>query len=454
MRKDEGVGGDGQRIEQIVWMLFLKILDDQEVTLELIDDNYKSPIPTEYRWRTWAKNSEGLTGDELVKFLGEKLFPTLKTLPPVSERARLVRDAFSDTYNYMRSGTLIRQMINEINAIDFNNTDDRHMLGDIYEKILKDLQNAGNYGEFYTPRPLTKFVVEMVDPKIGEKVLDPAAGTGGFLANTIEYLRKTAKTKKDEEKIATSVSGVELKQLPHLLSITNFILHGVETPTTLSRGDMLSKPLIEYSQSDKVDVIFANPPFGGAVKDGTENNFPSKYRTKATEQLFLVLFIHLLKVGGRAGVVFPDGTLFADGVGASIREHLLTECNVHTIVRLPQGVFNPYAGVNTNLVFFEKGQPTKEVWYYEMQLPAGLKQYTKGKPITDSEFDAVKNWWKDRKENENAWRVGIEDIKAKNWNLDFKNPHQKEVEKELSSKELVERILEREEEIKKLLENI
>jgi type I restriction enzyme M protein len=328
MRKDQGVSGDGQRIEQLVWMLFLKLLDDQEKGRELEQPNYTSPVPTEYRWRTWATNEEGITGDELLEFLNQKLFPVLRKLPSRNNKqAFLVREVFEDTHNYMKSGTLIRQVVNVINQIDFNKKDDRHLLNDIYEQILKDLQGAGDYGEFYTPRPLTKFVVEILDPKLGEIVLDPACGTGGFLVNSLEYVRSHyVKTTKDENKLHAQIRGTELKPLPHLLAITNFILHGVETPDTIRRGDMLSRPLREYGPADKVDVIVANPPFGGSVKDGTEANFPAAFRTKSTADLFLVLFIQLLKKGGRAGIVLPDGSLFGDGVTVRIKEHLLTEC--------------------------------------------------------------------------------------------------------------------------------
>ncbi|MFA6608507.1 MAG: class I SAM-dependent DNA methyltransferase [Candidatus Paceibacterota bacterium] len=466
MRKDQGVSGDGQRIEQLVWMLFLKLLDDQEKGRELEQPNYTSPVPTEYRWRTWATNEEGITGDELLEFLNQKLFPVLRKLPSRNNKqAFLVREVFEDTHNYMKSGTLIRQVVNVINQIDFNKKDDRHLLNDIYEQILKDLQGAGDYGEFYTPRPLTKFVVEILDPKLGEIVLDPACGTGGFLVNSLEYVRSHyVKTTKDENKLHAQIRGTELKPLPHLLAITNFILHGVETPDTIRRGDMLSRPLREYGPADKVDVIVANPPFGGSVKDGTEANFPAAFRTKSTADLFLVLFIQLLKKGGRAGIVLPDGSLFGDGVTVRIKEHLLTECNIHTIIRLPPGVFQPYAGVNTNLIFFEKGKPTEEIWYYQMSLPKGMKQYTKGTPITDKDFEPVKEWCLARRSesevggsravNANAWRVSIEEIKAKNWNLDSKNPHVTEGEEELSSKELVEKILEKEDEIKGFLKNI
>lgn len=458
MRKDQGVSGDGQRIEQLVWMLFLKLLDDQEKEYELNDAKYVSPIPDKYRWRNWANNKEGITGDELLEFLNMSLFPGLKKLnAPKDKRAVVVREVFSDSYNYMKSGTLIRQVVNKINEIDFNKRDDRHLLNDIYEQILKDLQTAGNYGEFYTPRPLTKFVVEMLDPKLGEIILDPACGTGGFLVNALEYIRsKYVKNANDEAVLPYQIRGIELKPLPHLLAITNLIIHGVEIPDQIRRGDMLSQPLTNYGEKDRVDVIMANPPFGGAVKDGTEKNFPSEFRTKSTADLFLILFIHLLKQGGRAGVVLPDGTLFGEGVQAKIKEKLLTECNVHTIIRLPQGVFNPYAGVNTNLVFFEKGEPTKEVWYYQLPLPVGLKQYTKTRGITHTEFEPVKKWWggterKGRKVTDQAWKVSIADIRERNFNLDCKNPKVKEGEKKRSVEELVRGIEEREGEI---IENV
>lgn len=456
MRKDAGLDGDAQRISQLVWMLFLKIFDDREKNLELIDPKYKSPIPEKFRYRNWAMDVEGITGQDLADFIDKELFPTLKSLSvsAADSRGLLIKNIFSDTYNYMKNGTLIRKVFNKINEINFNKSDDRHAFGDLYEKILKDLQNAGNAGEFYTPRPLTKFVVEMTNPKLGDRVLDPACGTGGFLVNALEYMRSEVKTADDEKKLHGHIHGTELKPLPHMLAITNMLLHGVEDPTTVLRGDMLARPYSDYGPKDRVDVILANPPFGATVTDGTELNFPSQFRTKETADLFLVLFVHLLKDDGRAGIVLPDGSLFGEGVKSKIKEHLLTECNLHTIVRLPPGVFNPYAGVNTNLLFFTKGEPTKEVWYYQMQLPAGLRAYTKTKPITDREFEVVKEWWNNRKENDNAWKVSIEDIKARNWNLDVKNPKGGEVEDEVGSKELVERILGKEGEIKELLINL
>jgi type I restriction enzyme M protein len=453
MRQDAGLDGDANRIAQLVWMLFLKIFDDREKNLELIDPSYISPIPERFRYRTWAADDSGMTGSELADFIDSELFPALKNLS-VSEsdtRGLLIKTIFTDTYNYMKDGTLIRKVFNKINEINFNKKDDRHAFGDLYEKILKDLQNAGNAGEFYTPRPLTKFVVDRVDPKLGDKVLDPACGTGGFLAEALEHMRRDVKNAADEKKLHTCIHGTELKSLPHMLAVTNMILHGVEDPSTILRGDMLSRPYIDYGPRDRVDVILANPPFGAKVVDGTEMNFPSSFRTKETADLFLVLFVHLLRDGGRAGIVLPDGSLFGEGVKSKIKEELLTKCNLHTIVRLPSGVFNPYAGVNTNLLFFTKGEPTQEVWYYQMQLPAGLRAYTKTKPITDREFEVVKDWWGNRVENENAWRVSIEDIRAKNWNLDFKNPRGGEVEEEISSEKIIQKIVKDEEKILEII---
>lgn len=455
MRKDDGVGGDGQRIEQIVWLLFLKVLDDQEKVRELENDKYASPLAAHLRWREWAADKEGMTGEELIDFVDKQLFPSLKSLSDDTRMAHFVREMFLEAHNYMKSGTLLRQVINEINQIDFNRQSDRHTLNDIYETILKELQSAGAYGEYYTPRSLTQFVVEMVNPKLGEKILDPACGTGGFLVNALEHMRKhSVKTAKDERQAEESIHGCEIKHLPHLLVSTNFILHGVETPDNIAHDDMLAKPLIEYGPKDRVDVILANPPFGGVVKDGTEENFPSDFRTKDTALLFLTLFIHLLKPTGRAGIVLPDGVLFGEGAATRIKKHLLESCNLHTIVRLPQGVFNPYAGVNTNLLFFEKGTPTKEIWYYELPLPEGLKQYTKNRGIRMEEFEPVKKWWKKRKVNENAWKISIKEIEARNFNLDFKNPAKNGTMEHDDPKKILAVILEKEKEIMGLVSEI
>jgi len=440
MRQDKGLNGDAQRIEQLGWMIFLKIFDDKDIEMELFDDDYVSPIPSEFQWRNWAADDEGMTGDELLDFIDNKLFPGLKSLPTAAtdKRALLVKEVFEGNNNYMKSGTLIRQVINKLNEIDFNSSHDRHLFGEIYETILKELQSAGNSGEFYTPRAITQFVTEMVDPKLGETVFDPACGTGGFLVNAIEHIRKNeVKSVEDREVLQHSIKGIELKPLPHMLALTNLILHDIEVPNILY-DDALSRELTSIRQKDRVDVILANPPFGGTVAEGMERNFPTAYRTKESADLFLVLMIQYLKPGGRAGIVLPDGSLTGEGVKARIREKLLTECNLHTIVRLPNSVFQPYASVATNLLFFTKGEPTKGVWYWEHRLPEGQKAYSKTKPIKISEFDTLKAWWNDRKENEQAWRVDIETIRKNGWNLDIKNPHKKEEEIIYSSAELLE----------------
>lgn len=438
MRQDAGVDGDAQRLSQLSWLLFLKIFDDNEAELELMRDRYSSPIPEDLRWRNWAADPEGITGDELLAFLDNELFPSLKDLradPARNRRGFVVQSAFEDAFNYMKSGQLLRQVINKINEIDFNNQSERHQFNDLYEKILKDLQSAGNAGEFYTPRAVTQFMVDQLDPRLGEKVLDPACGTGGFLACALEHLRQQVRSVEDGKTWQSAVAGVEKKQLPHLLCVTNMLLHGIEVPSQIRHDNTLSRPLRDYRASDRVDVILTNPPFGGTEEPGIEANFPADLRTKETADLFLVLIMHLLRDGGRAAVVLPDGTLFGEGVKTRIKERLLTECNLHTIVRLPNGVFAPYTGIKTNLLFFTKGQPTEQVWYYEHPYPAGYKSYSKTKPIRVEEFAAEKAWWGSaedgyatRVENEFAWRVSIDEIRARNFNLDIKNPHHPEEE--------------------------
>ena len=426
MRKDVGIDGDAQRIGQLVWMFFLKIFDDQEESIELTEDGYKSPIPENLRWRNWAKDAEGITGDELSEFINIQLFPKLKELSAEGregKRALVVRNVFEDAYNYMKSGQLIRQVVNKINEISFNRSTDRHTFGDIYEQILKDLQSAGNAGEFYTPRAVTQFMVDIINPQLGDMVLDPACGTGGFLSCTIEHLRKQTNTPQDWESLQKTINGVEKKALPHLLCTTNMLLHGIEVPTNIKHDNMLTTPIKDHPWRKKVDVILTNPPFGGTEEDGIENNFPASYRTRETADLFLFMIVEMLKDKGRAAVVLPDGTLFGEGIKTRLKEKLLEECNLHTIVRLPNGVFNPYTGIKTNLLFFEKGTPTKEIWYYEHQYPTGYKNYSKTRPIKIEEFEIEKNWWNKREENDFAWKVSIETIKANNYNLDVKNPH-------------------------------
>ena len=432
MRKDAGVDGDAQRISQLGWMLFLKIFDDREKEYELIKKDYRSPMPERLRWRTWAAKDEGITGDDLLKFIDINLFSTLKELPAdagSNGSGILLRRVFEDSYNYMKNGTLIRQVVNKINEIDFNSSKDRHLFGEIYEKILKDLQSAGNAGEYYTPRAVTQFMVDQVNPQTGEIILDPACGTGGFLTCTIENIRAMqVKSVEDEHLLQKSIHGIEKKPMPHLLCVTNMMLHGIDVPTQIRHDNALARPLRDYSAKDHVDVVTTNPPFGGMEEDGIESNFPATYQTRETADLFLVLIMHILKDGGRAAIVLPDGTLFGEGVKTRIKEKLLTECNLHTIVRLPNGVFSPYTGIKTNLLFFEKGKPTKEIWYYEHPYPEGVKSYNKTKPIRIEEFASEKTWWTNRIETAQAWRVPVEQVIENRYNLDIKNPNVKSEE--------------------------
>lgn len=428
MRKDVGVDGDAQRISQMVWLLFLKIFDDKEQEWKLTVSGYKSPLQSRFQWSSWAANAEGMTGEELIDFVNNDLFPALKRLATtagVTPQGKVVGSVFEDAYNYMKSGTLLRQVINTIQQdFDFNSSQDRHLFGEIYEKILGDLQSAGNAGEYYTPRAVTQFMVDIINPKLGETVLDPACGTGGFLANAIEHLKKQVKTPDDRRKLQESIFGVEKKPLPHMLAITNMMLHDIEVPTNIRHDNTLSRPLKDYDRRDRVDCIITNPPFGGMEEDGIENNFPKKYQTRETADLFMALIMHLLKHDtGRAAVVLPDGFLFGEGVKTTIKKELLTEFNLHTVVRLPNGVFSPYTGIKTNLLFFEKGTLTKQVWFFEHPYPPGYKSYSKSKPLTIGEFDREKKWWSNRRQNEYAWKVSLAEIEARNYNLDIKNPH-------------------------------
>lgn len=438
MRKDVGVDGDAQRISQMVWMFFLKIHDDRESELELIEDDFQSVIPDHLRWRNWAANAEGMTGDALADFVNLQLFPRLKTEPvgqgEAGRRAQLLRDVFEDAYNYMKSGTLMRQVINKINEIDFNNSEDRHTFGAIYEQVLKDLQSAGNAGEFYTPRAVTRFIIDRLDPKLQEIVFDPACGTGGFLACAIDYKRKSMQSLADAETLRNTIRGVEKKALPHMLCITNMILHGIDTPSGITHGNTLAKAYREYGDRDRVHVIATNPPFGGMEEDGIEHNFPAHLRTRETADLFMALIIRLLRTHGRAAVVLPDGFLFGEGTKSTLKKQLLEECNLHTIVRLPNGVFAPYTGIKTNILFFTKGVPTENVWFYQHPYPDGVSSYNKTKPMQFEEFQTERDWWgteadgfKSRKVTEQAWKVEAAEIAASNYNLDRKNPHQAKV---------------------------
>ena len=440
MRQDTGTGSDELRILQLGWMLFLKIFSDKDKELELLQDDYRSPIPAELHWDQWAGNDEGITGDELVKFVDQRLFPTLANidLSTGNKRALLVREIFANNYNYMKSGIHLRQVINKLNAIDFNSSKDKQIFGQIYEGFLGELQSASKtLGEYYTPRAITELLVELTDPQLGEIVLDPACGTGGYLTAALEHLKAKASTVAERTALGDNVIGWEYKPLPYLLANTNLILHDINLPS-IRYGDSLAQPLSQYRHRDRADLILANPPFGGVVSDNNESNFPQSYRTKESADLFLILMIHLLKDGGRAAIVLPDGSLTGDGVKQRIRQKLLEDCNLHTIIRLPNSVFQPYASVATNLLFFTKGTATQNVWYYEHQLPASYKAYSKTKPIQLAEFDSLKTWWRQRQVSQQAWSVDIASIKANGYNLDIKNPHQPQAEQQHSSTELLD----------------
>jgi type I restriction enzyme M protein len=443
MWQDTGLNGDAQRIEQLGWMLFLKIFSDKDKELELIDDSYISPIPDKFHWvnekGNWAGDDEGMTGDELLEFVDRQLFPALRNLDlsTGNKRAIIVREVFDGNNNYMKSGINIRKVLNKLNEIDFNVAKDRHAFGELYETILKELQSAGKSGEFYTPRAITQFITDTINPQLGEKILDPACGTGGYLTCAIEHLKKQAKNVEERKDIEKNIAGWEYKPLPYLLATTNLILHDIEVPN-IRFGDTLDQPLSNFTEKDRVNVILANPPFGGIVANSNENNFPLTYRTKESANLFLILMIHLLKQGGRAGIVLPDGSLTGDGIKQRVRQKLLEDCNLHTIIRLPNSVFQPYATVATNLLFFDKGTPTKEVWYYEHKMPEGYKAYNKTRPIQIKEFDPIKAWWNDRQEKDIAWKVNIDTIIERGYDLDIKNPTKKEEEHEYNSIELMD----------------
>ncbi len=444
MRQDAGVDGDAQRISQMVWMIFLKVFDDKEREWELVDENYISAIPEKYRWRNWASNKEGITGDELLDFINV-MFRVLKNLNVSKDddpKGFIVREVFEDSYNYMKNGTLIRQVINKLNEIDFNKSKDKHLFNKVYEKILLDLQSAGNAGEYYTPRAVTQFIVDVIDPKLGEKVLDPACGTGGFLVSALENMRKQVTSDEDLGKLQKNINGVEKKPLPHLLCTTNMILHGIEVPN-IRHDNTLARPLRDYGPSDMVDVVVTNPPFGGKEEPGIEMNFPAVFRTRETADLFLVLIMKLLRDEGRCGMILPDGFLFGEGAKTRIKEKLLSEFNLHTIIRLPYGVFNPYATIRTNLLFFEKGKPTKEIWYFEHPLPKGYKTYNKTNPISIREFNLEKEWWNNReakKFSKYCWKVTIEELYKRQYNMDTDNPNELVTKPTLSKNELVNKI--------------
>lgn len=458
MRQDAGISGDAQRIEQIVWLLFLKLYDAKEKEWEIIEDNYLSIIPEKYRWRNWAidnKDGKALTGEELENFIAQ-LFVTLKELD-INEhtkvRSSVVKEVFTDLNNYMKDGVLIRQVINVLNEIDLSDFRTRHAFNEIYETILKDLQSAGNSGEFYTPRALTDFIVHAIKPQIGQKVADFACGTGGFLTSCLNYLSKEINDVDNNLIIQNSFYGVEKKSLPYLLSITNLLLHDINEPK-IEHKNSLEVNVRDYDYDDKFDIILMNPPYGGTEKKSIQNNFPSELKSAETADLFMIEILYRLKENGKAGVILPDGFLNGEGNKAKIKEKLLNEYNLHTIVKLPNSTFAPYATVSTNILFFDKTGPTKEVWIYRHRVPNGQKNYSKTKPIKFDEFKNELVWWDNREENENAWKVSIEQIIENNYVINFKNPLAVDEKDESDPEEIIDNIIYDYEEIINLLNEI
>ena len=428
MRKDDGVDGDAQRIGQLTWMLFLKVFDQREEEWE--DDNakYVSPLPEKFRWRNWAaykadadgKKKPQMQGSELIPFVNQ-LFEAFNNIDPsVSPTHKVIQQVFADSYNYMKSGPLMLAVIEKLEDINFNDFTARVQLGTVYEQILNDLRSAGNAGEFYTPRAITEFMVDRVAPNLAkrENVLDPACGTGGFLTAAIGFFRKQLSAKssaEDKRAIEKLIRGMEKKQLPHLLCTTNMLLHGIDVPSQIEHRNTLSNAWNEWSANDKVDCLITNPPFGGYEDDGVGADFPSDLRTRETADMFLSLIIKkLLKDNGRAAIVLPDGFMFGEGIKGTIKQLLLRECNLHTVIRLPKGVFAPYTTIKTNLLFFTKGKPTETIWFYVHPYPEGYKSYSKTKPIRFEEFKAEQDWWgteandfADRVDSERAWKVNF-----------------------------------------------
>ncbi len=488
MRKDKGLNGDTDRLPMLTWIMFLKFLDDMETVRDteakLEGNKYASSIRSPYRWRDWAAKEDGVTGEALISFInneectrpdgsrGPGLFAALRALEGTGkkkDRRDVIATVFRGTVNRMINGYLLRDVINKINQIHFTSSEEIHTLSHLYESLLKEMRDAaGDSGEFYTPRAVVKFMVAVTDPKLGDIVLDPACGTGGFLVETFEYLSKRCKTVGDRRILQEeTIYGGEAKSLPYLLCQMNLMLHGLDAPV-IDSGNSLRRPLKEMGDGDRVDVILTNPPFGGEEEKGIQGNFPQDKQTAETALLFLQLIMrklrrpgHLGKAAGRAAVVVPNGVLFGDGVCARIKEELLKEFNLHTIVRLPNGVFAPYTGIPTNLLFFDRSGPTKEIWYYEHPLPEGRKNYTKTQPIQFEEFKPCIEWWNHRKENDQAWKVAVKDILKCNdqgalvsVNLDIKNPKAGDDFEHMPPEQLVEDILRKEKKIISILDEV
>ena len=418
MRNDAGINGDAQRIEQIAWMLFLKVYDAKEQDWEWDDDDYQSIIPDECRWRNWAhddKSGTALTGDKLLNFVNNTLFPVLKgndikdssgkvliagvhvdASTPIKKA--IVQTTFTDANQYMKDGILLRQVLNVIDELDFSDYEESHAFGEIYETILKELQSAGSAGEFYTPRAVTDFMAQVINPKIGETMADFACGTGGFIISWLKELKKQVKTTENEEAYSNSIYGIEKKQFPYMLCVTNLLLHGLDIPRVYHSNTLL-RDLLDYTEDDRVNVILMNPPYGGSEKADVKNHFPTDLASSETADLFMSVIMYRLKKNGRAAVILPDGFLFGtDNAKVNIKKKLLREFNLHTIIRLPGSVFSPYTSITTNILFFDNTHPTEETWFYRLDMPEGYKHFSKTKPMKLEHFQPVLDWWNDRQE--------------------------------------------------------
>jgi type I restriction enzyme M protein len=480
MRKDKGLNGDLDRLPMLTWIMFLKFLGDLEQQREeeakLAGRKFKPAIDAPYRWRDWAADPQGITGDELLTFInsdeavradgkkGPGLFSYLRALSSSNgdNRRDVISTVFKGVDNRMKSGYLLRDVINKVAGIHFTSSDELHTLGALYESMLREMRDAaGDSGEIYTPRPIVRFMVEIADPRLGEIVLDPASGTGGFLVETFSHLEKQVKTVADRKRLQSeTIFGCEAKPLPYLLCQMNLLLHGLDAPQ-IDPGNALRFKLSEIGEKERVDVILTNPPFGGEEERGIQGNFPEDRQTSETALLFLQLIMRKLKRQptaakrpARAAVVVPNGTMFGDGVCTRIKEELLKEFNLHTIVRLPNGVFAPYTNIPTNILFFDRSGPTSEVWYYEQPLPGGRKNYTKTQPMHFEEFQACREWWQRREENEQAWKVPVAALFESSCNLDRKNPRAKLDFEHLPPAQLADDILNKELRIAELMREI
>jgi type I restriction enzyme M protein len=431
MRKDAGLNGDLDRIPQLAWLLFLKAFDGLEERREIVEGAaYQRAIAEPYRWRDWAADQvDGRTGETLIEFVNGELLPYLRGLAGTGpdDPRDVLAAVFKETFNRMLSGYLLRDVLNKIDEVNFASSDDIHTMAHLYESMLKDMRDAaGDSGEFYTPRPVIRFMVEQIAPALGERVLDPACGTGGFLVETLEYLRPTLSSVEEVRALEGNLRGIEKKPLPYLLGMMNLLLHEVQQPH-LTRGNALARPVTEIRKRDRVDVVLTNPPFGGEEEKAIQANFPEATRTAETAWLFLQLVQRMLDISGRCAIVVPNKVLFDTGIGGRLKERLLTDCNLHTVVRLPQGVFAPYTTIPTNILFFEKTGRTREIWFYEMLPPEGRKSYTKTRPLRFEAFEECQAWWgasarEGRKDTERAWRVSVDDVEANGYNLDLRNP--------------------------------